>query len=369
MASIRKRGDKYQAQVRLSGQKPQTQTFTSFNLAQAWARKIEGNPSSSVFNFNIPTLEDMIKTYEDHYTGKNHSVPTHLKFWKKELGQHPLHEIDPFMINRVTAVLAIGRVPKTVGHYMSTLSGVFNFFIKGEYIQAENKEEHELSVQAHQDMLVQLHKTGFSNPVTDDMTTKYSSSRKMETFLTLEQQKLLLIACRKNHWDRLYLLVLMALTTGARKGELLGLKWSEIDFTERTAFLPITKNGKARYLPLTASVIDEMKKFREIGSGLVFPAIYQMDEVGNKDKSDTPVTRPFDPKKAWLKSLEDSGIGQIRFHDLRHTCASNLVRAGRSLFEVGTLLGHSSTQMTARYSHLAIKDTQDMVDDVMGGLS
>lgn len=369
MASIRKRGDKYQAQVRLSGQKPQTQTFTSYNLALAWARSIEGNPTSPIFDFDIPTLEEMIEIYQKQFTGKNHSVPTHLKLWKKELGTHPLNEIDPFMINRVTAVLAIGRVPKTVGHYMSTLSTVFNFFITGKYIQAETKEEHELLIKAHQDILVALYKTGFSNPVTDDLTTKYTSCRKMEVFLTLEQQKTLLKTCKESHWNRLYLLVLMALTTGARKGELLGLKWSDIDFTDRTAYLPITKNGKARYLPLTASVIEELTKFREVGTGLVFPAIYQMGENGKRDKDIKITTKPFDPKKAWFKALDESKIGQIRFHDLRHTCASNLVRAGRSLFEVGTLLGHSSTQMTARYSHLAVKDTQTMVDSVMGGLS
>lgn len=71
---------------------------------------------------------------------------------------------------------------------------------------------------------------------------------------------------------------------------------------------------------------------------------------------------------AWLKALEASGIGHCRFHDLRHTTACNLVREGRWLFEVGTLLGHSSPRMTQRYSHLAITDTRSMVDKVMGGL-
>ena len=69
-----------------------------------------------------------------------------------------------------------------------------------------------------------------------------------------------------------------------------------------------------------------------------------------------------------LKALREAEIGHCRFHDLRHTAASNLVRAGRTLFEVGTLLGHSSTTMTARYSHLAVHDTQAMVDSVMGEL-
>ena len=79
-------------------------------------------------------------------------------------------------------------------------------------------------------------------------------------------------------------------------------------------------------------------------------------------------TTAFDIKKSWATALKVSGIGHCRFHDLRHTAASNLVKSGRSLFEVGTLLGHSSTSMTARYAHLAIEDTRNMVDSVMGQL-
>lgn len=96
-------------------------------------------------------------------------------------------------------------------------------------------------------------------------------------------------------------------------------------------------------------------KFREHTDHLVF-------------QSTVSKTTPFDIKKSWQKALKQSDIGHCRFHDLRHTSASNLVRAGRTLFEVGTLLGHSSTTMTARYSHLAIHDTQNMVDTVMGAL-
>ncbi|OOZ36547.1 hypothetical protein BOW52_10720 [Solemya elarraichensis gill symbiont] len=96
-------------------------------------------------------------------------------------------------------------------------------------------------------------------------------------------------------------------------------------------------------------------RFRENTGTLVFP-------------STVSKRTPFDIKKAWYKALEASDVGHCRFHDLRHSAASNLVRAGRTLFEVGTLLGHSSTTMTARYSHLAIHDTQNMVDSVMGAL-
>ena len=106
---------------------------------------------------------------------------------------------------------------------------------------------------------------------------------------------------------------------------------------------------------MTQPVIQELMKFRKNSSYLIFPSTVRQ-------------TTSFDIKKAWGKALRASKVGHCRFHDLRHTAASNLVRAGRTLFEVGTLLGHSSTTMTARYSHLAIEDTIGMVDKVMGDL-
>ena len=95
-------------------------------------------------------------------------------------------------------------------------------------------------------------------------------------------------------------------------------------------------------------------KFRET-DGLIFPSIRKK-------------CRPIDWRKYWGKVVIDAGIGHLRFHDLRHTAASNLVQAGKTLVEVGDLLGHSSTQMTKRYSHLAIDHKRNMVDEVMGSL-
>ncbi|MBC8386252.1 MAG: site-specific integrase, partial [Gammaproteobacteria bacterium] len=194
-------------------------------------------------------------------------------------------------------------------------------------------------------------------PVRGETVSKFSENPAKDRFLDQAEQEALIKACKSSHWEKLYLLVLMALTTGARKGELLNLKWDAIDFQNRTAALirGETKNKKPRLLPLTKPVIQELMKYREITNFLIF-------------QSTVSKSTPFDVKKAWYKALQTSGIGHCRFHDLRHTAASNLVRAGRTLFEVGTLLGHSSIQMTQRYSHLAIHDTRDMVDKEMGGL-
>jgi integrase len=147
----------------------------------------------------------------------------------------------------------------------------------------------------------------------------------------------------------------MALTTGCRKSELLNLTWADVDCRQRTAYLGQTKTGRPRYVPLTAPVIEELMEFRGEPEFKVF-------------HSTVSKTTPRCIKQDWAWTLKRAGIGHVRFHDLRHTAASNLVRGGRTLFEVATLLGQSSTTMTARYSHLAVDDTRAMVDAIMGEL-
>ncbi|WP_371264950.1 site-specific integrase [Nitrosomonas communis] len=91
----------------------------------------------------------------------------------------------------------------------------------------------------------------FTNPVRKESVSRFKENPSKDRFLTENEQQCLLTACQVSHWERLYLLVLIALTTGARKGELLRLKWSAINFSHRTASLGLTKNGKPRLLPLS----------------------------------------------------------------------------------------------------------------------
>lgn len=339
MASIRKlRSSNYQVQIRLVGLPSVTKTFSKKKDASAFVKQVEGDTelqrklgkASSI----IPLFREWVDTYMEQYSGKDHSTAGRLDWWCDQFGDTPVTKIDEFMVDDALVILhKKGRTGSTINRYKSTLSVVFIYFIQ------------------HPD----FKKAGFTNPVRKESVSRFKENPSKDRFLSEKEQQALLSACRSSNWEKLYLLVLMALTTGARKGELLNLKWSDIDFSNRTASLGITKNGKARLLPLTHPVIEELMRFRSNINYLVF-------------HSSVSKTTPFDIKKNWQKALKLSNIGHCRFHDTRHTAASNLVRAGRTLFEVGTLLGHSSTTMTARYSHLAIHDTQKMVDTVMGAL-
>jgi integrase len=339
MASIRKLpSGSYQVQVRRAGMPAVTRSFSKKRDAEAFARAVEGDSELARklgrAPAHIPTFRHWCGTYMAQYQGRDRSTAGRLAWWCEQFGDQPVTRIDEFMVDEGLTVLEKGgRSGSTINRYKSTLSAVFIHFIR------------------HPD----YKRAGFTNPVRKESVSRFRENPAKDRFLSQAEQNALLHACRTSHWDRCYLLVLLALTTGARKGELLGLSWSDIDFAHRTARLGLTKNGKPRLLPLTQPVVEELMRFREHTEFLIF-------------HSTTSRTTPFDISKSWRKALAESGIGHCRFHDLRHTAASNLVRAGRSLFEVGTLLGHSSPQMTQRYSHLAISDTRSMVDQVMGEL-
>jgi integrase len=89
-------------------------------------------------------------------------------------------------------------------------------------------------------------------------------------FLSDSERALLLEACRHAKWPKLYLVVLMGLTTGARRGELTGLRWGDIDFEASVASVQGTKNGDRKVLPLTPAVVDELTRFRAAQASLVF---------------------------------------------------------------------------------------------------
>ena len=345
MASIRKLpSGSHQVQIRRAGMPAVTRSFSKKRDAEAFVRTVEGDSELARklgrAAAHIPRFRDWCDTYMAQYRGREQGTPGMLRWWCEQFGDESVTAIDEFMVDEGLIKLSKrkgrgGRplTGSTINRYKSKLSAVFIHFIQ------------------HPD----FKRAGFTNSVRKESVSRFRENPAKDRFLSREEQDALLGACRVSHWDKCYLLVLMALTTGARKGELLSLKWSDIDFGHRTARLGVTKNGKPRLLPLTQPVVAELMRFREHTDLLIFC-------------STTSKSTPFETSKAWRKALEESGIGHCRFHDLRHTAASNLVRAGRSLFEVGTLLGHSSPQMTQRYSHLAIQDTRDMVDSVMGAL-
>lgn len=143
--------------------------------------------------------------------------------------------------------------------------------------------------------------------------------------------------------DALRPMVLLTLKTGLRRGEIFQLKWADVDLDRATLTVrgDGAKSGKTRHIPITQQTVEVLRQWagQSDCSGLVFP---------NRDGAERDNVR-----KVWAKLLEDAGIKEFRWHDMRHDFASKLVTAGVDLNTVRELLGHSDLKMTLRYAHLA----------------
>ena len=153
-------------------------------------------------------------------------------------------------------------------------------------------------------------------------------------FLMPEEISILLSNCA----DHLKPIVTVALHTGMRKGELLGLKWEQVNLEQGIITLTDTKNNERRDVPMNETVKAELKGIERKG-----PQIF----CNGDGQTFGNVRRSFET------ALKKSGIEDFRFHDLRHTFASNLVMEGIDIMTVKELMGHKDLTMTLRYSHLA----------------
>jgi integrase len=166
-------------------------------------------------------------------------------------------------------------------------------------------------------------------------------------YLTRGEVDRLLVTCRQSRNPHLFAIVTLAVHTGMRKGEILGLTWDRVDFPRGILLLNETKSGKRREVPMSAtvdSVLAELhvKLLKEAQSGPERP-VFATETGSTWGRIDT----------AFSVALRRAGIEHFRFHDLRHTCASHLIMNGASLTEIKEILGHQDVKMTLRYAHLA----------------
>lgn len=143
--------------------------------------------------------------------------------------------------------------------------------------------------------------------------------------------------------DYLKPMVILALNTGLRRGELFNLSWKDIDLEKKQLTVEGTtaKSGQTRHIPLNQEAWEVLAGWQKQSDGaLVFPS---------------PVTgERFDNiKRSWESLRERAGLEDFVFHDLRHTFASKLAAAREDLYVIKELLGHSTIQMTEKYAHLS----------------
>ena len=376
MATIRKLpNNKFRAEIRKNQSTIKTKTFSVLQQAEDWGNELDDqittilnikpkkllklSPSKvgelggiELFNklgieIQFITFDNLVTEYTKQWTGKDRNQVLRANHWSDIFGSTPIKSIKTKHIRKAVNALAkenkrngAGQLtnkpksPNTVIRYKAVLSAVFKYAIQQGYIK--------------------------ENPVADVYVK--SAPNKIVRYLSDDEREALLESCKKSTWDRLHLLVMLAITTGMRKSELINLRWSDINFDNGLASLADTKNGEPRINAIPDITLMELKKFRQIGNGLVFG--------GTKKVNDkiVPSDRPFEFVKQWKLALSRADITNLRFHDLRHTAASYLIMNGASLKEVAEILGHKSTQTTDRYAHLSTEHKSTLVNRVMGSV-
>lgn len=211
---------------------------------------------------------------------------------------------------------------------------------------------------------VRLLPRGFTPPTKEVRKQQESPGR--VRYLKNDERERLLAACRASAWPRLFLLVLMAMTTGARRGELLALRWCDIDFEagearigeDQTVRERATKNGDARALILLPAVLAELERFKPKDAATSAALVF---------RSRLRPSQPYASAQAFNEALAEAGIRNFRFHDLRHTAASYMAQSGASLLEIADTLGHRQLRMVQRYAHLNTSSRRNLMTRVFEG--
>jgi integrase len=191
-----------------------------------------------------------------------------------------------------------------------------------------------------------------SNPAKELKNLK--EDNKIERYLTPEQTTRLLAAVRHSQNPLLADIVAFLLFTGARKREALDAKWQDVDWRQKLWRIPKTKSGKVRHVPLSSGALRLLQHLQEKADP-AFEYIFANPRTGK------PFVSIF---YSWDTARKEAGLPELRIHDLRHSFASFLVNAGRSLYEVQELLGHADIRTTSRYAHLSRERLREAVEVV-----
>lgn len=316
MASFRQQGNSWQTRVRRKGYPDITKSFNTRQDAERWARSVEVSLDRGTYvdptEAERVTLGDLIGRYikevlpsmkgyvEDSYRLR---AIQRKDISKINMARLSSVQIAAYRDDRLTEV-----APNTVIRELAYLSSVIN----------HARREWGINI---------------SNPV--QMVRKPAMPQGRNRLVTEDELHRLLEQLeptgRRNPWMKP--LVLLALETGMRRGELLQLRWTDINLQNRTATLWETKNGDRRVVPLSSKATDTLQKAPRSLCGRVFP-IKQAAQA-----------------KAFKEALKRCNLDDLHFHDLRHTAITNMAKKLPNVIELAAVSGHKSLRMLQRYYH------------------
>jgi integrase len=290
------------------------------------------------------TFREVCNEYMSRWNKKDYQGQMQrIDYWCKIFGDRIMTDIDIFDLREhIDSMVDEGQRATTINRKKAVLSSVYKFALSRGYVDAN---------------IVR-------NVVIDDDT------KRRDRVLSDDERQRLIKACQESHFEKLYLIVLMAMTTGARKGELMKLRWCDVSFKDNTGYLGDSKNGTSRELHFAPVVMTELKRFQKVGTGLIFP-------------SEEKPGQPMDFRKAWSKALRTANISEkdvfnadgtvklekFTFHCLRHGFCSALSDSGKEINQIAKLAGHKSIQTTMRYIHQGRDQKRQIVDELAKAFS
>ena len=324
MATITKtQSDTFKVLIRKNGFPQQIKTFKTKADAQKWARLIESEIDRGVFidrtEADKTTIGELIDRYIQEVTPLKKSAKSdkqRMLFLKKHFGHFKASQLQSkhIAIYRDRR-LAEGKQGSTVIKEIGSLSHLIDISIKDWGIPLIN------------------------NVAT--LVRKPKQGRGRDRRLAEGEEQTLLQAAKNSKSPLLTPIITLALETGMRLGELLSLDWNNIDLRKQTAFLPMTKNGESRTVPLSKKAIETLKNVpRKINNSRVFWTWKQPDSF----------------EYTWRRMLNKAEIQNLRFHDLRHEACSRFFERGFNIMETAHISGHKTLQQLKRYTHLKTED-------------
>ena len=256
-----------------------------------------------------PLFDDFVKEYLEYSKANKRSYErdvTIMKSLSKQFRGHRLSKITPFMVEKYKMAREPEVAKSTINRELACLGHMFNTAIRWS--------------------------KALRNPLSE--VKRYKVHTQKERILSLEEVNRLL-TCSNGHTKDI---ILLALNTGMRLREILGLKWEDVNLYQGHIKIKHSKNGKLRVVPVNLQVKETLSKIERFENPYVF--------------FDSRTGKPYNHiRTSFARALKKAGISGFRFHDLRHTAATYMVLGGADLATVKEVLGHSSIEMTMRYSH------------------
>ena len=315
MASIRKRNGKWQVQVRRKGRRSVTKSFEQRADAQRWAHRIEvtldardvGHESRVLGSLTLAQLIDRyLLEVVPHKRGANVEAYILRAFQRRWLAKLPLSELNRYAVVRYRDERLAAVKAATVYRELGIIRHCLNIA----------RVEWGLPID--------------QNPLADISLPAIGAHRNRR--LSEFEERRLLDAAQECRNPLIVPLIVVALETAMRQGELLRARWSELDEVRGELKIPITKNGYSRSIPLTN---------RALATFLTLPS---------KEPRLFPTTASA-VQQAWRRCVRRAGISDLRFHDLRHEAVSRFIEMGLTIPEVGAISGHRDHRVLLRYAH------------------